>query len=278
MTREQYLDLSVVKNFIGWMAKRLDAEHAPFPHSYLMKRQKKVLRFESLFDAVSQYDFQHKDFAEFLKERDFYSAELKKALAKNDAKKTAALCETIHHWGEIRFGQPERFTSSGKLVPQLKTAVKILNLRAFDTERDITEVNSNSTWIKIYALLVDGFVMYGSRVGAGLCLLVRSFCEENKLSAVPYPISFPWGYGNLAGNNNPNKGQYKFPPFTSRKQRVRRTVEASWLLEAVLEKAPRSQFNKYPPKHRIRALEAALFMMGYSLLDVPESFGQDAKQ
>ncbi|MDR1786870.1 MAG: hypothetical protein LBR16_00240 [Treponema sp.] len=273
MTRDQYLNLPVVKDFIDWMSKRLDAEKAPFPHSYSHRREKNhCYTFSSLADAVDQYLFKGKNFEATQECLNNFSKDLKNALEKDDTEELANICHNILAWGNINNGDPANLKDRASLISRLEKAKQELNPLSFDTEKDLSGIRANSGLIKIYSLLIDNFLMYDSRVGAALCWLVRHFCEETEQEFVPSELAFVYDdkRGDKHDTRNPSKGHYQFLKFNSRegkRDRLRLTVQASWILEAVLDKTlPSSQFNTKPFKdHRFWALEAALFMVGYKV-------------
>lgn len=134
----------------------------------------------------------------------------------------------------------------------------------------------NSGFTKIYSLIVHDFVIYDSRVGAALGLLVRNFCEETGRVKTPEELRFAWGAKRRGASvntkitdnpRNPSYKGYKFPILTNNtKLHINNNIRANWLLKEVLQRTT-SKFNMLDENLRLRALEAALFMIGYDVKD-----------
>jgi len=135
-------------------------------------------------------------------------------------------------------------------------------------------IDSGTT--KIYSLICDNLVIYDSRVGAALGLLVRQWSEQENIHQIPDCLKFAWGdnQNNVSRGRrrrNPNApGQNIFPYINNRgDDRRNHNIIASWLLQEVLNRdsqqgrEARSDFQRLPNGQQLRALEAALFMVGY---------------
>jgi hypothetical protein len=125
----------------------------------------------------------------------------------------------------------------------------------------------NSGFTKIYSLLLDDFVIYDSRVGAALCLLVRDYLEEIEVLEIPATLGFAWKdvRGERNGRREPSKGHYRFRELSGRCH-IDNNVRANWLLKDIAHK---SKFTS--TQSPTRALEAALFMIGYSVKEGPRA-------
>jgi len=58
---------------------------------------------------------------------------------------------------------------------------------------DFPGVRMNAGFTKIHALMLDDFVIYDSRVGAALGLLVRNFLTEKDIAYLPEVLHFAYG-------------------------------------------------------------------------------------
>jgi hypothetical protein len=134
---------------------------------------------------------------------------------------------------------------------------------------DIGRFNSGMT--KIYSLLVDDFIIYDSRVAAALGWAIVKFCREKDLQEVPECLRFPWAPAKETPNaqrpkwRNPSVGNLQFPRLQYGVEYARWNQRASWLLSEVVSITNTSfaEFNNITLCSR--ALEAALFMIGYDL-------------
>jgi hypothetical protein len=130
----------------------------------------------------------------------------------------------------------------------------------------------NSGFTKIYSLYIDDFIIYDGRVGAALGLLVRMFCEDSKFKAVPVELAFAWGKGkesiyqnSCENRRNPSKESYRFPELLNNSKRhIENNIRANWLLREIIDKT-KSKFSNLDNSIQMRALEAALFMIGYDV-------------
>lgn len=160
-----------------------------------------------------------------------------------------------------------------------------LTTSEFDTKyQDISQtLRLDSGTTKVYSLLCDSFIILDSRVGAALGQLVVDFCATQygpDISNLSPFLKFSWGKGSLDRDGykmrNPNPGQPNiFPIFDNGgSSRLLENLRTSWLLDRALNEAGESSdFISIPNDERLRALEAALFMIGYDLhyLDRPKN-------
>ena len=86
------------------------------------------------------------------------------------------------------------------------------------------------------------------------------------MSEVPRLLQFPWQPGRSGHNRNPSSGSLKFPRLSytrpGRKTWAECNVWTAWILGEVCGEG---RFGNLHEAYRLRALEAALFMIGYEL-------------
>lgn len=262
MKKEEYLQKEEVGAFTGWLGGKLD---------------------HTLYPRYKEYRWGGKDFTENQKSLDAYAEELKKSAQEGNWQEAQRVCIGILEWGRVTAHNVSKIKELEEyIIPYLQHAQKRLaaeELRGGDT---FFEIELNSGFVKIYSLLMEKFLMYDGRVGAGLCYLVRKFCEESgRYEQVPDGLAFTFGIGRVSDaekgndarkNRDPGKGNYKFlnHEFVSPVKRVKRTIMANWLVEKVLENgcpAFDGEENLRTVSQKIRALEAALFMLGDDIKD-----------
>ncbi|KXU87154.1 hypothetical protein CR51_36075 [Caballeronia megalochromosomata] len=129
----------------------------------------------------------------------------------------------------------------------------------------------NAGWTKYFALALPGHIIYDGRVGAALGFLVRRYLERlpehERPAGVPEALAFLWGDGVGGGKlRDPSDGPYQFSKLYGgrygSKSWARVNVWANWVLAEARERAT-AAWCAGP--HGLRALEAALFMLGYDL-------------
>ncbi|MEJ8857749.1 hypothetical protein WKW79_24470 [Variovorax robiniae] len=134
------------------------------------------------------------------------------------------------------------------------------------------DLRFNSGFTKVYALLLDDFIIYDSRVAAALAWLVCKWERDTgaKASELLRFGCLPANQGNLA-RTNPATIKIRRPdPILFRQilradEHAQWNVRANWLLHAAFEKRDREACAFQSP----REIEAALFMMGADLRHAP---------
>lgn len=278
LSKERFLADKYVQDFISWLGQRLDSESE---YCYEMKNCKKDPKCSSLYAAYKNYNWKFR-----LKEKEGnsfedsslclneLSSQLKESINQGNNKLCQEACLSILKWGGALHSNEQKIKSLGNsLIEYLREAKDKLTTDTVE-EADFYKVLSkknvymNSGFSKIYSLYIDDYIIYDSRVGAALGLLVRKFAEDRSLSHVPEMLTFAYGNGRSGVNRNPSSDKYKFPLLRSGDRynnHIENNLKANWLLKETLLRNE-SQFNK--EKDSLRALEAALFMIGYSVPDV----------
>ena len=264
MTKQSYLKDEQVSQFIQWMADRIDK---PQIFKYYHNKNKRDWECSSIFNAYEKYEWNGKDFCTTKEKLDKCSGTLNESLNTNREDVCKTVCKNILEWGGVQRGNMaklEKIHEEG-LVKYLSKVKGQLTAE----EPDFSGVVISSGFSKIYSLLLDHFIIYDSRVAAALGYFVRFYCEEMHLSEVPEsqkvpePLRFAHCASRGTHRRNPSKGLYLFP-IMQRNKYVMYNLRASWLLQEVVNR-PSHRFYQLPEKQRLRALEAALFMIGYEL-------------
>ena len=279
MDKNSYINSEIVQAFVVWMLARV---HTPgiFHHSYTMKKPKKEWECGSLFSAYENYcwNFRYIDasgkavsgstFAESDAALSSLSNSLKESLIQKDNERCISACRCILDWGGVKRGNYDKIHAlDDKACEYFIHAQSILN-----TDKDLkwyanTNLFMSSGFTKIYSLLANDFIIYDSRVGAALCAFARDFCEENKSAYIPKELCFSWGIlrGHDLHNNPrcPDSGQFKFSLINPHSH-LQNNIMANWLLGELLRQDTEA-FGALPDGKGLRALEAALFMVGYNV-------------
>ena len=201
------------------------------------------------------------------------SNKLRTSLYINDDEACFLACRQILEWGGVTNKNIDRISRMKNRCDYFKYVIKVLEIDNDLEDYINTDIIMNSGFTKIYSLIVEDFVIYDSRVGAALGLLVKYFCEETKKEKIPEELRFAWGikrktlYGQIAENpRNPSNQIYKFPLINNSKIHIMNNNRANWLLKEILNKT-NSKFHYLDEGMALRALEAALFMIGYEVRD-----------
>ena len=278
MIKEEYLNQSIILDFIEWIGKKLDSD---FKHSYLInaknrewiKYNNRLSKWEctSIYDAYLKYSWDGSNFKLTSETLNEYEVSLRNSLKENDSKKTDQACYNILKWGGQRV-----FTHNYAWVQKIddkceyfKKNIKALNPIDFNDDKNLVKSNNvdrfNAGFTKIYSLCIDDFIIYDSRVGIALTYLISQFLIERKLETIPSLLEFKIPPGS-SSKRHPNRiNGYHFGKTNNMHQYQIANVRASWLFARILDNNTKSEFCSLPPNQRMRALEAAFFMIGYSI-------------
>lgn len=169
-------------------------------------------------------------------------------------------------WGKVTTGNVDwarRHAEDLRYIYQ--KGMSLLDPKIADDRNSFT-LRFNSGFSKIYSLLLDDFIIYDSRVGGALGHLVIQYCQSNQFESVPLLLQFPWAPAKETNpvrpkNRNPSTKHLILKKIDGSQEHALWNLRASWLLK---EAAGESElFSKLTDP--IRALEAALFMIGYDL-------------
>lgn len=275
MKKAAYLQNADVQAFIQWIAPLLDQPGA-FRHQYTQLKPKLHWQCDSLYNAYENYEWKKQRMAATTAHLGALSAELRESVQRNDSATCLAVSQRILKWGGVTASNSDNLIArhqAGQLISFFRRATQTLASHLADDEAIPADVEMNSGFTKLYALLLPDFVIYDSRVGAALGLLVRRFCEEQQLRQVPELLAFAYANarpakGHAAGPNprDPRTAAYSFPALRNDPVfHTRHNLRANWLLTGILDTTT-SRFNALQEPERLRALEAALFMIGYQVV------------
>ena len=286
MQKSAYLQDPFVANFINWMSDNLDSD--VFAHQYTDRRSGAAWSCGSLYDAYVHYQWPHPEISRLKlpagSSFDSSSAvlgalcqNLNGALESPDNYESVLVAAVdVMTWGGVRAGNVRWLIANQSDLPSILSRTRDA-LDESDTSLPLLvdrNLRFNAGMTKIYSLICDEFVIYDSRVAAALGWAVVKFCHASGLTSIPQALSFPWAPAkSAAGDPSPklrNAGcsTLIFPKLRSGAAHAAWNLKASWLLAAVLEQVSTksSGFNQLGNiAARLRALEAALFMIGYDL-------------
>lgn len=283
--KSDFLNSASVKIFLQWIMLRMDNPNS-FLHCYNMKKPVRSWTCDSLYSAYENYcwPFRFKDpmndklitgntFYDSAKALKSLSQGLRESIDIFDNETCMQYCLSILQWGGVLPKNDKRIIELGNDICQyLIAAQDRLNSDIPSNQFYTNNLIMNSGFTKIYSLYIDNFTIYDGRVGAALGLLVRVFCEENKLERVPDELIFAWGKGKEStykpssmNKRNPSKNTYIFPELSNNpKRHIENNIRANWLLKEIIDET-NSKFNQLDKDIQMRALEASLFMIGYDI-------------
>lgn len=265
MNRKEYLLDPSVRAFINWLRPHVRGD-CSFQHRFMMRRPHRDWRCDSIWEAHQNYWWRG-SFAANQEKLDRLAADIRRARKNDDQDGFVRAAHSILRWGGVMASNGATLDEFGETaLSTFCEANRLLDPTQADTSRLDGVHHMNSGWTKVHALMLDGLPIYDGRVGAAMGYLVRQFCVRDGLSQVPTRLCFRWGpaRGNLH-NRNPSTDPLKFPMLTAANPRTwaECNVWAAWILGEVCHEGEFG--DRLVPERRLRALEAALFMIGYEL-------------
>ena len=279
-----YAALPHVSLFIEWLAGELDSSTL-FRHQYLDRRSGQYWQCDSLFGAYQAYAWNHPGNARLGFNPGVSAASNARALealrqdllaAGSDDKRMLLAAVDVMAWGGVTARNAAWLADNraglGRMVQVVKDA-----LSANDPDASVLRSPSlrfNSGMTKVYSLICPDFIIYDSRVAAALGMLVVKYCQAKDIEEVPEALRFPWAaakedkLARLPKRRDPSTGTLRFKRLRSGSHHALWNMRASWVLSQVLAHplAAGSPFQSLAaPENPLRALEAALFMIGYDL-------------
>lgn len=277
MNKTEYLSDPFAEKFIHWLSNNLDT--GVTKHSYINSTQKKLWSCDSIFDAYQKYYWKFpaipsyrinagSTFEESKNALKVLQMSLINSIQKNQIEDVCEATKAVMAWGGVKYKNINWLENNKNSLPGILTEVKIaLNGNSTDAY-PINDKNLrfNSGMTKIYSLICDKFIIYDSRVAAALGLFINKFCSESSLQKVPDSLAFPHMPAKGSHCRNPSNKNFHFPILRTGSHHAIWNLKASWLLDAILthENSRNSGFNQMG-EYKLRALESALFMIGYEI-------------
>jgi len=253
-----------VINFIQWIEPKLSNENS-FIREYEFKKPKRNFKCNSIYSAYENY-FWYGTFDENKEKLNEFSNRMNTGLQSKDDKSVQQTCLDILEWGHVdKKENIDRIKSYNEEIVKILSDIKDIDLTSCDLQ-DIFGIHCNSSFSKIYSTIIKNFIIYDSRVSCALCYLISLFAEENSREEIPKYLKFAYSVGDGKDKNkdrNPKKGKFKFNNLSQDNYLINNII-ASWLMKLILEKT-NSKFNDLPENKQLRALESALFMIGYKI-------------
>ncbi|WP_205169056.1 hypothetical protein [Burkholderia sp. LMG 13014] len=275
-----------VGEFVTWMSERLDGD--TFKHAYISRRTMTRWACENLFDAYARYLWPYGDLSGYgippgnsfdsnVHALETLQKELEAGLAVGDNERVHRAATGVMIWGGVTNGNRKWLNDNRNALCHIISRTRD-GLNAGDTENPLfaeAHFRFTSGMSKVYSLVCDDFVIYDSRVAAALGRAIVQFCLEHGLTEVPEGLNFAWAPARHApdaqnpAERYPGQARLTFPRLAIGRVYAKWNMLASWLLTAIIdhECTLKSAFGTRIESRtrRLRALEAALFMIGYDL-------------
>jgi hypothetical protein len=290
MTKAEFREKS--ESFVNWLSNHLHdrSDSNKTLHQWKALSKRAALEKGDVWSCVSLYDAHIKYYWKVqnplnnqviftLAESDDCLKAIQEQLIESIKNQNTAncldACEKTLKWGGVFYRKvaTDIRELDDKLPEYLAAVQKFISRHDLTSEDKFKfggrslQVDSGST--KIFSLLDPNWVIYDGRVGAALGLLVKQWSEQ-KQQVIPEVLKFAWGYETRRNPNPAEERPLIFPKFGADVDRFKHNLYANWLLEYLLEKNPDNDFKT------IRAIESALFMIGYCVNDCLNDNNQDS--
>ena len=286
MTKQQYLKSPIVKEFIKWLSVTLSNvyvhnyqinNNGPTNNAWIAYNNGINWNCTSIYDAYQKYHWGKKycNFNSNSAILDTLKIVGEFGLQQNNNDIIKMYCLLVFDWGGVTGNNNyiNNYQGNGGYVDilnEVSSGINNLNPIVFDDDFTFPNIKLNAGFTKIYSLLIKDFIIYDSRVAKALCKLISEFLALNNQlgnnNVDPLlALKIPRGRRDIGGNLIVNN-RFSFQLFNDNNTYHQvSNIRASWILREVLRISPNSQFNLLPNNQGLRALESALFMIGYSI-------------
>lgn len=181
-----------------------------------------------------------------------------------DPARVFVACAAILDWGGVYRGSLKWLIKSYDGCSLIKRLSRGMTILDGDDDSGSGEFDSplrmDSGLTKVYALACERSIIYDDRVGAALGFLARKYLEQDGKEEVPPNLKFACG----GGDRSPSGDKFEFPRRKPGGMHARSNLYANWILQTVAAR-PGDIFERATFAEKLRALEAALFMIGYRI-------------
>jgi hypothetical protein len=305
LNRDSFLADPDVAEFTDFLAGYLGIGNGQLAHSYLHRKEGYEWQCNSLFDAAARYRYPiapemrhycggtapnhfYRTLVDNAAVLDAIETKIKVGLHKSDNTIVSDAANEILIWG----GTDRGGHNSAAIADLNATPGQFLGyIGACDASFgnglsvDLSKLRasgyglrSNAGFTKIYSMCFKDFVIYDSRVAAALGMLITRFWlrkspvgSKTVSLQIPSSLSLVWLAGTPGSIRDPNKngaGIYGFPSHTH-VDHLLSNIKANWILAKAasgshFESMVKDRPHQFPVT-ALRALEAAMFMLGYDL-------------
>jgi hypothetical protein len=282
MKRSDFLRLPEVIRFTDWLV----CELPQWPVQLQIASSKFVpqgLHAKTVFGQLIPQQYRWRaagmlsgDWAESCAKTHALSRALRAGVAAADAPATMRACSDILLWGGERnaaVGARPFLLAQGVALPTyIAQTGRQMSLDEGDLEAGFPAVKAmNSMLTKVHAFYSqDGLPIYDSRVSAAIAALVEYWRQAGAQSVLPRMLQFPLAGGSAKPQHKlqclfekpMTHGQLIYNHAATPARWAGAKLRLAWIMAEVLRKAPHLFAGE---TNRMRAMEAALFMVGYDL-------------
>lgn len=172
--------------------------------------------------------------------------------------------EEVLRWGGVyMYNGPWAVANQQRLLNSMRTVAELHTNATWPMRKALPAARMNSGFTKIYALQLPGFLIYDSRVAAALALLTLIYAVRHNGRMPPIAQDL-----RVMAGRSRQRTVRGIKPRGGEADHLRANLAANWLIERVFTKHPelRADWRTHTVDvDEYRALEAALFMLGYDI-------------
>ena len=272
------------EDFITHLAKLMRG--GDFNHSYTIEHEEwrkahgnNLWECHNLVNAKQQY-WWHGNYAENLRLLDNFSSKLKTSIDRKHESDILYWSLRIFEWGEVYKGCVgfvlDKYDED-KLGKTIKDAVKTLEDTNYNVQFfDQNQLRMDSGLTKLYSLASNKSIILDSRVAAALSLIACRFFKKERHKSVNKLKAFACGKSSGKQKKRSHINNKKiFSPILQPHNQAHFNLVTNWMLDAAIEIATVEVGKKHlhdtwevsNDQHLLRAIEAALFMIGSDISD-----------
>ncbi len=277
MDRLHYLADPEVRGFTGYLRSLANRGNGAVLGIGRGSRRRPIT---TLLEAQRAFRWRGRDFMEVSEHLDHFRREMAEAMAgcrinaadcgpKLAQYELLYVCTKVLEWANClkgTLGYLSERAQAGALSSCLARAVAVIDSGRDDTAAfQAAELRSDPQIARLYAIMNGHTVAYNGRLAAALCLLCRHYCGDR-----PLPALLDFRLASRRPRHDPSRPEGpQFRPFAHAAEHARWTIRASWIVDAVAADDRLAADLGTSRQQRLRALEAALFMVGDDVSSQP---------
>lgn len=278
LDKKEYLENTTVSGFVEYL-KNVTSGKAKIECRYIPSKDKKTPFYaNSIQEALNNYKWAGKNYTENKKVLDNLSKNLKIDLDSNNEYAVLVTCLKILEWGEVyrgAVGWLANIASNGLLIERLKKSIDLMEGSHLEqmnlfSQNGILRCDSGTT--KIFSLGSNKSIIYDGRVACALGMLIIDYLTQSGFKTIPDELNILMD-SPYNSNRNPSINEFKFVSKSAQKSKQKNHAISNILSNWIIEKVVSDQVFQWKCNginvgsslsNKMRALEAALFMIGYT--------------
>lgn len=273
MLRDQYLKNKEVEIFIKYFKHIIAGGEGSFIQKYIPKKNKSAAySIQNFQGAYLNYTWAGNTLSETEEDLSKISLKDHNGDVFSDDQNCLIRALKILNWGGVVNGPSVMWLvkacEAGNLREKLLDASKILEgdddslVKRFSNNEDL---RSDSATTKLFSEISEHSIIYDDRVGAAIASIVKNYLLNANYQRIPETLQFMRGNQK---SRNPSTTEFRFPRKITGEDHALSNLRMNWITYEIA--CDNKLFSGWGIKEntvtkRMRAIEAALFMIGYDI-------------